>query len=113
MDRVHFIDVHRSGLGDYLQDVGVFLVMSNLRHPIQDGRPRAPTWPASTAWSTGFAAEFARLVGDEHFQSRLLAVAGPLPHHLRPAGRPTRTSRAEIYLHGVRLPGAGGGRAAA
>src|SRR5207247_1612558 len=36
-DRVHFIDVHRSGQGDYVQDIGVLLV-SNLRNPIEDPR---------------------------------------------------------------------------
>ncbi len=36
-DRVHFIDVHRSGHGDYLQDIGVLLV-SNIRNPIEDER---------------------------------------------------------------------------
>src|SRR5262245_56802291 len=35
LDAVHFIDVHRSGPGDYLQDIGVFVV-SSLRSPDQD-----------------------------------------------------------------------------
>lgn len=70
LDRVRFIDVHRSGAGDYLQDIGVFLV-SNLRNPLED--------PALTAdlehvnrLVTEFAQEFARLVGDDHFEVRLL-----------------------------------------
>ncbi len=41
IDRVHFIDVHRSGSGDYAQDIGVFLV-SNLRTPAPGRRTRRP-----------------------------------------------------------------------
>lgn len=69
-DRVHYIDVHRSGHGDYLQDVGVLLV-SNGRHPIQDARLAAELTRLN-ALIRDFAREFARLVGDEHFEARLV-----------------------------------------
>ncbi len=69
-DRVHFIDVHRSGGGDYLQDIGVLLV-SNLRSPIQDARAVAEL-ERLNGLVTDFAEEFARLAGDDHFALRLL-----------------------------------------
>jgi phosphate uptake regulator len=68
-DRVHFIDVHRSGQGDYLQDIGVLLV-SNVRNPIEDGRMAADLERLNELIRE-FALEFARLVGDEHFEARL------------------------------------------
>src|SRR5262245_23205707 len=68
-DRVHFIDVHRSGQGDYLQDIGVLLV-SNVRNPIEDGRVTADLERLNELVRE-FALEFARLVGDEHFEARL------------------------------------------
>src|SRR5262245_60172380 len=63
-DRVHFVDVHRSGPGDYLQDVSVFVV-SNLRSPIQAPRVLAELARVN-ALVVEFAAEFARAVGDRH-----------------------------------------------
>jgi phosphate uptake regulator len=68
-DRVHFIDVHRSSSGDYLQDIGVFLV-SSLRTPIQDARVTADL-ERLNGQVVAFAAEFGRLVGDDHFERRL------------------------------------------
>jgi phosphate uptake regulator len=68
-DRIHYIDVHRSGAGDYLQDIGVFLV-SNLRHPIRDERVTGDLTSVNDA-VRGFAAEFARRIGDVHFETRL------------------------------------------
>jgi phosphate uptake regulator len=68
-DRVHFIDVHRSGPGDYARDVGVFLV-SNLRHPLRDD-DLGEELMALNGMVTAFAAEFARLIGDQHFAARL------------------------------------------
>jgi hypothetical protein len=68
-DRVHFIDVHRSGSGDYAQDIGVFLV-SNLRTPIQDEGLAAHRARLNDMVAR-FAAEFAGLIGDDHFQTRL------------------------------------------
>jgi aminoglycoside phosphotransferase (APT) family kinase protein len=68
-DRVSFIDVHRSGAGDYLQDIGVFVV-SSLRSPIQDPRVTADLEQLN-AQVVAFAGEFGRLVGDDHFERRL------------------------------------------
>jgi phosphate uptake regulator len=68
-DRVHFIDVHRSGPGDYVQDVGVFLV-SNLRHPIQDEALVAQLGRLN-GMVIDCAGEFARSIGDMHFAARL------------------------------------------
>jgi len=69
-DRVHFIDVHRSGHGDYLQDIGVLLV-SNIRNPIEDGHVVADLARLNELIRE-FALEFARLVGDDHFETRLI-----------------------------------------
>jgi phosphate uptake regulator len=99
-DRVHFIDVHRSGAGDYAQDIGVFLV-SNLRHPIQEARIRAEL-ARLNRFVEGFAAEFARLVNDQHFEARLtLSMARSLITSGRLVTDPGFAR--EIYLHGVRL----------
>ena len=68
-DRVHFIDVHRSGSGDYAQDIGVFLV-SNLRTPIHDDA-LAAQFTSLNEMVERFAGEFASLVGDGHFHTRL------------------------------------------
>jgi len=73
-DRIHYIDVHRSGPCDYLQDIGVFLV-SNLRQPIQDGHLARDFDLVNTAVRE-FAAEYARRVGDAHFEPRLLLAQG-------------------------------------
>ncbi len=100
-ERVHFIDVHRSGPGDYAQDVGVLLV-SNLRHPIQDVRIRAELARLNRLIE-GFASEFAP-AGERRALRRA-------PHAVRRrarCSRPAAWSRdpdfaREIYLHGVRL----------
>jgi len=68
-DRVHFIDVHRSGHGDYLQDIGVLLV-SNVRNPIEDGHVAADLERLNELIRE-FALEFALRVGDDHFETRL------------------------------------------
>jgi hypothetical protein len=68
-DRVHFIDVHRSGQGDYLQDIGVLLV-SNVRNPIEDGHVAADLRRLNEL-VTEFALEFASRIGDDHFETRL------------------------------------------
>src|SRR5262245_63183748 len=68
-DRVHFIDVHRSGQGDYLQDIGVLLV-SNVRNPIEDGQIAADLTRLNELIRE-FALEFARRVDDNHFETRL------------------------------------------
>jgi phosphate uptake regulator len=69
-DRVHFIDVHRSGSGDYAQDVGVFLVSSR-RQPFGDDRV-AEDIERLNAEVVRFACDFAARVGDGHFEARLI-----------------------------------------
>src|SRR5262249_52299826 len=76
-DAVHFIDVHRSGPGDYALDVGVFVV-SSIRSPVED-----PTLMAEierlNRQLVEFAEEFAREQGDSAFGLRLeLSVARSL-----------------------------------
>jgi phosphate uptake regulator len=98
-DRIHFVDVHRSGPGDYLQDVGVLLV-SNLRNPIQDRRIR---WDLEriNRLVEEFAAEFARLIEDEHFEARLvLSQARSFITSSRLVSDPEFARR--MYLKGVR-----------
>jgi aminoglycoside phosphotransferase (APT) family kinase protein len=100
LDRVRFIDVHRSGLGDYLQDVGVFLV-SNLRNPLGDTGLIADLERINRL-VVEFAEEFGRLVGDEHFQTRLLlSQARSLITSARVV-TDTELARS-LYLRGVRL----------
>jgi hypothetical protein len=98
--RVHFIDVHRSGAGDYAQDIGVLLV-SNLRQPIQDPRILAELGRLNRLVER-FAAEFARLVGDPHFDVRLmLSQARSFITSARLITDPDFAR--DIYLQGVRL----------
>jgi aminoglycoside phosphotransferase (APT) family kinase protein len=99
-DRVHYIDVHRSGLGDYVQDVGVLLV-SNLRMPIQDPRLRADLVRLN-GYIREFAAEFARLVGDTHFDARLTVAQARSFITSSRLVADTDFARA-IFLQGVRL----------
>src|SRR5215470_9284418 len=68
-DRIHFIDVHRSRQGDYLQDIGVLLV-SNVRNPIEDERV-AGDLARLNELVREFALEFSRVIGDDHFETRL------------------------------------------
>jgi len=98
--RVHFIDVHRSGAGDYAQDIGVLLV-SNLRQPIQDARILAELARLNRLIES-FAAEFARLVNDPHFEVRLrLSQARSFITSGRLVTDPEFAQ--EIYLQGVQL----------
>jgi len=99
-DRVHYIDVHRSGLGDYVQDVGVLLV-SNLRIPIQDARLRADLERVN-GYIRDFAAEFARLVGDVHFDARLTVAEARSFITSSRLVADTDFAR-DIFLQGVRL----------
>ena len=66
---VRFIDVHRSGKMDYLQDITVFLV-SNFRTPVFDRALRQRLEHVTLAF-LDFAADFARRTGDETFEARL------------------------------------------
>lgn len=67
--RIHFIDLHRSGRNDYVQDVSVFLV-SNFRLRVADENVRLRISRLNAAFHD-FAAAFAREQGDETFSLRL------------------------------------------
>lgn len=69
MDRVHFLDLHRSGLGDYVQDVSVFLV-SPLRLRVLSTPLRRRLSAASRRFLVACRA-FARDEGDLTFEARL------------------------------------------
>jgi aminoglycoside phosphotransferase (APT) family kinase protein len=98
-DEIHFIDVHRSGRGDYAQDIGVLLV-SNLRNPIQDARIIREL-ERLNCLIADFTGEFARLIGDEHFETRLvLSQARSLLTSSRLVTDPAFAR--VIYLKGVR-----------
>ncbi len=70
LDRIHLIDVHRSGHGDYLQDIGVLLV-SNLRNPLDEER-LSEDMGRLNELIREFAAEFAGMIADKHFETRLV-----------------------------------------
>ncbi|WP_028572222.1 phosphate signaling complex PhoU family protein [Desulfonatronum lacustre] len=67
--RIHYIDVHRSKDGDYLQDVSVFLV-SNFRIPIFDKVVRCKLNQVGLHF-LHFARQFAREHQDATFEIRL------------------------------------------
>lgn len=75
--RLHYLDVHRSGHGDYVQDASVFLV-SNYRMPVFEAHLRERIlWIMREflAFVRGFAAE----KGDATFEARMaLALARSL-----------------------------------
>jgi len=99
-DRIHFIDVHRSGPGDYVQDVGVYMV-SNIRSPLQEPGLVAEMERLNRLIHA-FADEFATLIGDEHFEARLaLARARSLVTSARLFA--DQKFARSIYLQGVRL----------
>jgi phosphate uptake regulator/aminoglycoside phosphotransferase len=68
-DRVRFIDLHRSEMQDYVQDISVFLV-SNHRLQVFDTPVRRRINAAITSFH-GFASDYAASVGDATFQARL------------------------------------------
>lgn len=68
-DQIHFIDVHRSGDLDYVQDVSVFLV-SNFRLPIFDPSVRSRMTRCALTFLE-FARKFAARHGDAGFEHRL------------------------------------------
>ena len=73
-DRVYFIDVHRSGRGDYVRDMSVFMV-SNIRNPMLPARVlRRMMAINESAYS--FARSFAEGVGDAHFEPRMRLARG-------------------------------------
>jgi phosphate uptake regulator len=67
--RVHYIDVHRSEEGDYLQDLSVFLV-SNFRVPIFEGSIRDNLNDVNSRFLC-FGRQFARDHDDATFEARL------------------------------------------
>jgi hypothetical protein len=68
-ERVRFIDLHRSGFGDYVQDVSVFLV-SNFRLQIFEAPVRRRIREVVGAFCD-FARSFAATHGDRMFDARL------------------------------------------
>jgi aminoglycoside phosphotransferase (APT) family kinase protein len=75
--QLHYLDVHRSRAGDYVQDVSVFLV-SNYRMPVFESHLRG-----RIHWIMGefltFARAFAAEAGDATFEARMaLALARSL-----------------------------------
>lgn len=68
-DRIVFIDPHRSGQADYIQDVSVFLV-SNYRIPILDSKIRESLSDVIRNFYS-FTRNFAEKNGDATFEARL------------------------------------------
>jgi phosphate uptake regulator len=99
-DRVHFIDVHRSTHGDYLQDIGVLLV-SNVRSPLAAEELAADLGRLNER-IRDFAGEFARLIGDDHFEVRLTLSQA---RSLITSGRVVADFQfaRDIFLQGVHL----------
>jgi phosphate transport system regulatory protein PhoU len=99
-DTLHFIDVHRSGPGDYVQDLGVFLV-SLVRNPLRDPRLIADM-DRIEAMVVAFAEDFAAGIGDTSFGGRLmLARARSLVTSARVVTDPDFAR--DLYLRGVHL----------
>jgi phosphate uptake regulator/aminoglycoside phosphotransferase (APT) family kinase protein len=97
-DAVHFIDVHRSGLGDYALDVGVFVV-SSLRNPVQDAAGMAEIERLNRQL-VDFAEEFARQHGDTALAVRLeLSIARSLITSARLVTDPEFARN--LYVRGV------------
>jgi aminoglycoside phosphotransferase (APT) family kinase protein len=67
--QLHYVDVHRSGPGDYAQDISVFLV-SNYRLQIFDAQVRRRLAHVMETVHH-FAVDFARRHGDAAFTARL------------------------------------------
>lgn len=72
--RLHFIDLHRSALSDYAQDISVFLV-SNFRLPVFATEVRRSINMVMGRF-LAFALDFAQGIGDEAFQARLALGLG-------------------------------------
>jgi phosphate uptake regulator len=68
-EQVHFIDLHRSRMMDYVQDVSVFIV-SNLRLQVFDVPLRRRLRAVATRFCA-FGREFAEETGDTSFEARL------------------------------------------
>jgi len=68
-DSIHFIDLHRSETGDYVQDVSVFLV-SNFRLPVFENEQRSKLNDIMETFYR-FARSYAVKNGDRTFEKRL------------------------------------------
>ena len=98
LDAVHFIDVHRSGPGDYAQDIGVFVV-SSLRNPIPNPALIVEVEHLNEQ-VLNFTGEFARQQGDSAFAVRLeLSMARSLITSARLLSDPEFAR--DLYLQGV------------
>jgi phosphate uptake regulator/aminoglycoside phosphotransferase (APT) family kinase protein len=99
-DALHFIDVHRSGRGDYLQDLGVLLV-SLVRNPLGERRLNADM-ERLEALIIEFGAGFAAHIADTQFERRLmLSRARSFVTSARVVTEPDFAR--VLYLRGVRL----------
>jgi len=98
--RVHFIDLHRSQDGDYVQDVSIFLV-SNFRLPVFE-RPSRQRLEMVMHIFLQFARNMAVTLGDPTFQARLcLGVARGLATSAR--FEMNRKFARELFTRGVYL----------
>ena len=98
--QVKFIDVHRSRLGDYLQDVSVFL-LSMERRPDLSAAIREDVAQVN-AMVEGFAREFASEHADAAFERRLaLSLARSCITSVRVVIEPTHA--AALLRRGVSL----------
>jgi phosphate uptake regulator/aminoglycoside phosphotransferase len=98
--RVHFIDLHRSQDGDYIQDVAVFLV-SNFRLPVFGHSPRLRLEMVMRILLY-FARTMAKTLGDPTFEARLcLGVARSMATSAR--FEMNRRFARELFTRGVYL----------
>ena len=99
-DHIHFIDTHRSGWGDYLQDVSVFMV-GNVRNPMYPELV-VKRMVEVNAGVRDFAAAFAESVGDAAFSARLMLARG---RSLITSARLMADKRfaRRLFLQGMRL----------
>ena len=97
-DRVHFIDVHRSGPGDYASDLGTFIV-SNLRHPLVANGVRGDLYRVNRMVHD-FGRAFARRHGDRRYERRMELV---LARNYLTSGRlyPDLEHARDLFLRGV------------
>ena len=99
-DRIVYIDPHRSGYSDYVQDVSVFLV-SNYRIPVLDAEIREKLVDIIFSFYN-FSSEFAHQYGDFTFDARLaLGVSRSFITSTRFVLKETFAK--EMYLRGIYL----------
>ncbi len=98
--RIHFIDLHRSREGDYVQDTAVFLA-SNFRLPVFEPRLRQRLETVMSRFLE-FARAFAAQQGDAAFEARLcFGLARALATSAR--FETNRGFAQELFLRGVYL----------